>query len=262
MLRGFYNAASGMTAQQRKTDMLNNNIANANTPGYKSDQSAIRTFPEQLLHAENAGRGPHTIGSLGTGVYMQDQAPSFTPGELQETNAPADVALLEAEVPDENGAVLFTVQGEDGTAYTRNGNWTVDAEGFLTTAEGQYILNNEGAPVETGNENFQITEDGTVLLENGGEAGQLGVAYAPDTNDLVKTEAGLFEAEEELGAAADNEDVRYQMKQGFLEQSNTDSTQAMTELMEAYRMFESNQKVMQTYDRSMEKAVNEVGRLG
>lgn len=75
-------------------------------------------------------------------------------------------------------------------------------------------------------------------------------------NGLYRTEDGT-----ELGAAAGNPDVAYQLKQGFLEGSNVDVSRSYTEMMTAYRAFEANQKVLQAYDRSMDKAVNEIGRV-
>ena len=104
MLRGFYTAASGMLTQQRKTEMLANNMANVNTPGFKSDQSAIRAFPEMLLQRMEPGRGvsapvSRTIGSLNTGVYMQEAILEFRQGDLKETELNTDIALLDVNLP-------------------------------------------------------------------------------------------------------------------------------------------------------------------
>ena len=81
MLRGFYTAASGMIAQQQRTEMLTNNMANANTPGFKQDQSSLRAFPKMLMERMESGSsakpglnlpGSSTIGEMNTGVYVQE----------------------------------------------------------------------------------------------------------------------------------------------------------------------------------------------
>lgn len=263
MLRGFYSAASGMFTQQRRTEMLSDNISNLNTPGYKADNGSVRTFPELLIQARHTspGTGGVTIGELATGVYMQDRTPDFSQGDLRETGNNTDVALLQGAVP-ENGALFFTVSNEEGEArYTRNGNWTIDGDGFLTTSQGHYVLGTDGEPLEVENENFRIAEDGTVFHQNGGVVGQIGVAYAEDAQELVKEGNGLLRSEAGELPGADGE-ADYQLQQRFLERSNVDASRTMTELMNAYRVFESNQRILKAYDQNMQRAVNEVGRLG
>ncbi|WP_240376129.1 flagellar hook-basal body protein [Bacillus piscicola] len=263
MLRGFYSAASGMITQQRRTEMLTDNISNLNTPGYKADNGSIRTFPEMLLEARGGASpfngNPRPIGELATGVYMQERTPNFTQGDVRGTGIKTDAALLQGNLPD-GSALFFTVQNEAGeTRYTRNGNWTVDGAGFLTTSQGFYVLGEDGDPIAVENENFMLMADGTIRNENGTVSGQLGVAYAEDAQDLVKEGSGLLRAETgDLPAA----DADYQVQQGFLERSNVDPTRTMTEMMESYRVFEANQRILQAYDQNMQRAVNDIGRLG
>ena len=146
MFRGFYTVGSGMIAQQRRTEMLSNNIANANTPGYKAEQSTIRAFPDMLMSRLDSMRVPtekglnfrnlSEVGELSTGVYMQKTLPLFEQGQLRETEQKTDIALLDGpmEVDEETGVagtVFFTLEGENGGQYyTRNGNFAVNAEGI------------------------------------------------------------------------------------------------------------------------------------
>ncbi|MFZ4451803.1 flagellar hook-basal body protein [Salibacterium aidingense] len=276
MLRGFYGAASGMLAQQRQTERLSDNMSNINTPGYKEDQGSNRTFPEMLIQAQNLdhvpGRRSTPIGELATGVYMQDRSQNFSQGDLRETENQTDAALWQEALPEgeegEPGALFFRAVNADGEErYTRNGNWAVDGQGFLTTSQGNYVLGEDGDPLNVGNENFTIAADGTVTDEEGEETGQLAVAYAENANDLVKEGGGLLrlEGEEEgavLPSAIGNEEIDYQVNQGFLERSNVDPGETMTQLMNSYRIFESNQRMLQTYDQSMQRAANDIGRLG
>jgi flagellar basal-body rod protein FlgF len=272
MFKGFYTVASGMFAQQRRTEMLTNNMSNANTPGFKADQAAMRAFPEMLLQrfdkehipTENGLNLPFSkeIGTINTGVYMQEAIPKFIQGDLRETGRKTDVALLDINMP-ENGSVFFAVRHTDGSVrYTRNGNFTVDAQGYLTTGSGHYVLDSAGQQIQLSSDRFTINEAGLLTGENG-ENAILGVGYANNPLRMIKEGDGLFRTEDgnPLPTAFGTAGVQFRMQQGFLEQSNVDISRTMTDMMTAYRAFEANQKVLQAYDRSMEKAANEIGRL-
>ncbi|CAM3610711.1 flagellar hook-basal body complex protein FlhO [Aeromicrobium ponti] len=278
MFRGFYTAASGMLAQQRRTEVLTNNMANANTPGFKADQTSMRAFPEMLLQrfdqqsvpAEKGLNLPFNkrIGSLNTGVYMQESLPSFMQGDLTDTGLKTDLALLDINMPANEsglrGSVFYTVSGPDGQPrYTRNGNFTIDGEGFLTTASGLYILNNEDERIQLSSDRFTVNEDG-ILTGEAGETARLGIAFAENPESLRKEGDGLFAATDDsvLENAYNAEGVQFKLQQGYLERSNVDASRTTTDMLTAYRSFEANQKVLQAYDRSMDKAANEIGRIG
>lgn len=277
MLRGFYTATAGMISQQKRTEMLSNNIANANTSGYKSDQSAVRAFPEMLLSRMENDSMPikngqsfginTSIGSLNTGAYIQELIPQFTQGDVRETGLPSDVALVEGIIPLNNetnikGVLLFPVQTQNGEQrYTRNGTFTLDNEGILTS-NGNPVLSTTGNPISIQSNDYQITPEGNVLV--GGEnVGQIDVRFGGDVRNLVKEGNGLYRTadEEDLPSALNNGEIQYTLRQGFVERSNVDVSKTYTDMMTAYRAFEANQKVLQAYDRSMEKAANEIGRL-
>lgn len=278
MLRGFYTAASGMLAQQRRTEMLTNNMANANTPGFKADQSSVRAFPELLLDSIGSKEIPtekglnlpiySQIGRLSTGVYMQEAAPKFLQGDIQKTQRNTDIALVDGTMPLNNengmkGTVFFTVANADGEPrYTRNGNFTLDGQGFLTTPQGFYVLDENSNRIQLNSENFTVNENG-MIVENGQQVARIGISFAENPYSLIKEGDGLFRNEEgPLGNAYNEGGVTFAMQQGSIEGSNVDSSRTMTDMMTAYRSFEANQKVLQAYDRSMEKAVNEIGRIG
>ncbi|HLQ72658.1 MAG TPA: flagellar hook-basal body protein [Bacillota bacterium] len=268
MLRGFYTAASGMISQQRQQEALANNIANANTPGYKADQTTLRAFPEMLLQQVGALnhvptenglniRQTNEVGPLNTGVYAQEMVPNHVQGDMRETQIPTDVALMNGNMPDENGSLFFTVQnGAGDIRYTRNGNFTVDQEGFLVTNDGYYVLDSNGNQINTDGVEFNVTQNGVVQTVAGDFP--LGISYVENTDELVKEGTDLFAGE---GVPVPG-DVTFEVAQGFLERSNVDAGRTMTEMMEAYRVFEMNQRVLRAYDESMEKAVTEIGRIG
>lgn len=255
MLRGFYTAASGMYAQQRKTDLLTNNMANINTPGFKEDTAAIRAFPEMLLQRiESDNTKSKTVGPINTGVYMQETLPRFIQGDLRQSDLGTDLALTDLE----DTPVFFTVEANGQTKYTRNGRFTLDAEGLLTTAEGFPVLDVNGNRIRLNSDQFKVTTDGTIE-ENGAPVARLGIAVAENPNTLIKEGNGLYRTEND--GALPNANGRYSVSQGFIEASNVDQTRAMAEMLTAYRAFEANQKILQAYDKSMDKAVNEIGKV-
>ncbi len=272
MFKGFYTAASGMLAQQRRTEMLTNNMANSNTPGYKADQSAVRTFPDLLqqtvdTYSQNGKTTKSTIGSLGTGVYMQEAIPTFTQGDITQTDLKTDIALVNINVPgDDNntaGSIFFNIQDANGeTKYTRNGNFTLDGQGYLTTGSGLYVLDENNERIQLPDDNFTVSNEG-ILTSSTGDAYRLGVSYTADPKSLVKEGDGLFRAEDgqALESAYTAGGVSFQLKQNFLESSNVDASRTMTDMMSAYRSFEANQKILQAYDKSMDKAANEIGKV-
>jgi flagellar basal-body rod protein FlgF len=277
MFRGFYTVASGMIAQQRKTEMLTNNMANANTPGYKADQASMRAFPEMLLERLDSAQVPterkmslpfnQTVGTLNTGVYMQETVPKFLQGDIRETGRKADIALVNGNMPADAGSgmpgsVFFTVEGADGPRYTRNGNLTVNGNGFLTTNSGHYVLDENGGRIQLETDDFKVGETGEILVDDTAVA-RLGIGFSENPNTMIKQGDGLFATEDNVPLlnAYEADGVVFSTKQGYLERSNVDASRTMTDMMTAYRAFEANQKVLQAYDRSMEKAANEIGRV-
>ncbi|MDN3954702.1 flagellar hook-basal body protein [Sporolactobacillus laevolacticus] len=270
MIRGLYTSAAGMISQQRRQETLSNNLNNIDTPGYKSDQSKLRTFPEQLIYRlggdEEASR---TVGGLATGVYMDETVPDFSQGTITETGKATDVALITSQLPvnpqtgAQEGALLFNVRTPAGnTRYTRDGHFTLSPTGFLTDDSGNQVLNAAGQPIQLPSDQFQIAGDGTIQA-NGANYGQIGVSYAANTNQLVKEGNGLFRLNGggNLPQATGTANVSYNLKQGFVEGSNVQADQTVTDMMESYRSFEANQKVLQIIDGSLDKAVNQVGRI-
>lgn len=277
MFRGLYTATSGMMAHNRKQQMLTNNLANANTPGFKQDQTVIRSFPEQLIQAMGSAKtlasGPH-LGKMSTGVYAQEGIPSFAQGALKSTGNSTDFALMDDLLPvnpatDERGALVFAVSlPNNEVRYTKNGQFSVGPDGLLKTSEGYNVLGSDLSPIRVDSKDFTVGEDGTITLGDGTATNDLWIGYTENPEQLVKEGHGLLRWDgnglEVPQFAADVpllDNSRSFVQQGFVESSNVDLTQTMTDMMSTYRGFESNQKVLQAYDRSMEKAVNEIGRV-
>lgn len=300
MLRGLYTATAGMITQQRKHDTVTNNIANANTPGYKQNQTAIRSFPETLIflmRGEPGQTGAMPIGNLHQGIFAEENLPVFVQGDMQETNNPLDFAILsDLQVPgvqfDGFGKgftpegtrvfqpqAFFTVQNQDGDRrYTRNGKFTISNTGELVTAEGYRMLGQDGQPIslvnpDAPNQTHSIRVGskgelldavaGTPLVDAAGNPRSLLITRVANPHQLIQEGYGVFRLD---GDAVNNATViapedRFEIRQGYVERSNVDPIQSMVDMMTAARAYEANQKVIQAYDRSLEKAANEVGRV-
>jgi len=150
----------------------------------------------------------------------------------------------------------------EGEAYTRNANFTLDGAGYLTNPQGLYVLDSEGQTIQLQNDDFQVNSNGQILVDNAAVA-QIGVSFSAQPSTLVKQDNGLFQTVDgtDLPSAYDIDNLTFSMQQGYIEGSNVDTARTMTDMLTAYRAFEANQKVLQAYDRSMDKAVNEIGRV-
>lgn len=291
MIRGLQTAASAMLAGQRRQEALTNNLTNAQTVGYKADESAIRSFPELLMNRIRDEQGltingtqvqlpsniQPAIGPLSGGVYVHEVVPNFTPGILQRTGKELDVAIEKDAVNQADGrqaTMFFTVQTPAGdTYYTRDGQWTVNDAGELVTYSGTYVLSQDGERINIGNRSVQISATGLMTLTNREdptdiEQIQLGLALveAPQQT-LIKDENGYFRTN--TGEAlptydpldADAAGWSFSIAQGALESSNVDLTRTMTRIIETYRYYEANQRVLQMTDSTLEKAASEIGRV-
>ncbi|MGI6037440.1 MAG: flagellar hook-basal body protein [Limnochordia bacterium] len=237
MLRGIYTAAAGMLVQQRRTDVVANNLANASTTGYKRDVALVRPFPNLNLHRTTDGQ---RMGSLTTGAGIEGIRPQFSPGGVRHTGNPLDLAV-------EGG--FFTVQTPAGIAYTKAGNFSLDGAGYLVTARGDRVLGTRG-PIRIDNADFTVTEEGDIIV-----AGEIvdRLAIAELTGDVEKLGDNLF-----YGQGIPAQEVK--VSQGFLEDSNVNVVREMVDLITATRAYEANQRIIQAHDETLGKAVNEMAR--
>jgi flagellar basal-body rod protein FlgF len=280
LLRGIDTATSGMIALQRRQDTLTNNLANADTPGYKQDASILRSFPELLLERirdnEKGSIPKPDIGSLTMGVYNQETLPLFSQGSLVTTNMPFDLAILDTQLtPVVEGdkvvtpSAFFAVQSADGGfQLTRNGHFSVNSNGQLTTASGDLVLGADGAPIsspELLSGNVAIRENGEIIANADNPAratrvGNVGLVIVNNPNQLVKTGNGNYQLEgTDATSISATLPAGVLIKQKMLEQSNVDTASTITSMMTNMRLYEANQKLLQAYDRTLEQ-LNTIGR--
>lgn len=224
---GLFIAASGMVAEQTRQAQLSNDLANASTPGYKSEGSPQHSFGELLLANTTDGR---TIGSLTEGVQLGKSFLDTNPAGMQSTGQPLDFGIV--------GSGFFAVQTPQGVRYTRDGQFTTSASGQLVDGAGNPVLGQGGAPIAVG-------PGGTV------PPGSLGVfeltgAAKQGENLLTGTASGRATGT---------------VRSGVLEESDVNPARTMVEMIGSLRTFQSGQQAIQAIDTTLGAAATQVGSL-
>lgn len=253
MVRGLYTAATGMTVQRSKMDVLTNNIANTETTGFKADTLITSTFDEVMLSRVNDPNvsivGSETVGGYDFGSHVDELVTDFKGGNLEQTDKKTDLAL--------EGDGFFVVETAGGQErYTKSGNFTVNSEGYLVTQDGGYVLGENGR-VRVGSQDFSVSADGTVTGSTAAED-QLRLVTFNDLGVLRKEGGNLFSV---YGDAAPTASAGTVVHQGMLEGSNVDMSQEMVDMISVYRKYEASQKVISMTDKTLEKTVS-LGRIG
>lgn len=265
MVKGLYTAYTGMINQQNRLDVLTNNLANSATNGFKKEGSTSQAFDEMLaikIKDTSAMGIPRGLGDVSLGVKIGECYTDFGQGSFRVTDNLYDIAI--------NGdgfyAISFTNKaGETSVKYTRDGAFTVSRDGYLMTKDGDFVLNQAAAlvgnPGQAGyiridpNVELKVEEDGN-LYQNGQLVGQIGVVDFADYNFLEKYGENMYELTE--GGQAQASDA--QVIQGTLEMSNVNVISEMVEMITISRAYETNQKIIQSIDETLEKAVNNIGK--
>lgn len=254
MVRGLYTAAMGMNVQAKRLELVSNDLANASTTGYKKDTAVVSSFKEEYLarlnDKQNFTPNNKVIGKVTYGAKIDEVYTDFTQGSVISTNLQTDLAL--------QGDGFFTVQTPNGLAYTRDGNFSINQLGQLVTKEGYNVMGQEG-PIEFGEDYFSqgspfvVQSNGDVYVD-GAYIDTLDIASFTDTRSLTKQGDNLYTSNGE------RTEFTGSVIQSFLEVSNVNTVSAMVDMITVSRAYETNQKMIQTQDSLLGKAVNELGR--
>ncbi|MCB0339328.1 MAG: flagellar hook-basal body protein [Bdellovibrionales bacterium] len=251
MDRGTYALASAGMANLLKMEIANNNLANLSTAGFKK-QSLVgeeQTFDQTLAAAQNIN-DPYAKGDHDRtpGIVSLETVTDFSPGPVNQTQAPLDVALT-------NPNDFFVVQVNGEQLYTRAGNFRLDIQGQVVTPDG-YPVQGEGGPIVVTGSPVQIQSDGGVIV-NGENVGRLGVVRFDDLTALQRDGASRFRLRP--GAAAPQQ-VQSTMLPGSLEASNVSAIESMIDLITVNRAFEQYTRAAQAIDGLNQKAIMDIGR--
>lgn len=273
---------SGQVAQQRKVETIANNVANANTVGFKKDQLVFKEHLTALTKGVDDIDIPrkefspadfyHTQGAENAMVAVDGSYTIFEQGQLQPTNNPLDLGL--------QGDGFIEVITPNGVRFTRKGNFSINREGELVTDQGYKVLSAvAGAPEGANrdpaslpsypkpeervvriptNAKVTITREGDVFTKDG-PVSKLSVVEFVDKHALRKEGSSLYVTPDEANIVRN--DVKTVVHQGFLEGSNVNAIEEMSELIKAHRHFDSIQKAINAYDSISGKAANDIGKF-
>lgn len=254
MIRGLYTAVSGMITQEAKQDVITNNLANVNTVGFKKDNLAVRSFEDMLMQNYDKVVGGqnvrNVIGYLNNGSKVDSVNTDFTSGTIQSTGKPTDFAI--------DGRGFFTVNRNGQNYYTRDGHFHVNPEGYLVTDSGDYISFQQNQRLFVGNNKIVCDPQGNVKLmdSNNNVVGQDRFAAVDfdNYNNLQKIGDNLYQGNNPRAA-------NITVRQNSLERSNVNTVNEMVDMITTMRTFETNQKIVQSTDETLDKVVNQVGSV-
>lgn len=264
--KGVYTALSGAIAQSQKLDTIANNLANVNTPAFKKDQQVFKEYltayekPSEVIEIPRVPAAIETFYDQqagdrgyvdGSGTYTD-----HSQGTLKPTGNKLDLAL--------EGQGLYEVLTPQGVRFSRAGNFAVDSEGRLVTKTGYPVLKagDQGEPqsriIKITNPNVSVSSNGEIFSENE-NLGTLSVINIAQKEALLKQGNGLYSVKENYTVdrlpASD-----FKVHQGFVENSNVNVIQEMTDMISATRVFDSTQRAIKSYDQ-MDELINTIPKF-
>lgn len=256
MLKEIYTASLGMIPQQMKLEVTANNIANANTPGFKREGVFERSLIEARRNLLNV-QGNVEEEDLPVGRYYD-----FSNGSFEKTDNPFDAVI--------NGEGFFLLRDDDGNEFlSRSGHFTLSPDGYLVSPDGKQVLGSEGplllrdGSVPSDEQHptqfeLRIRESGEVFV-NEREVGKLMVVAVDEPQNLAKSSATQFQLkDDDVYTPVPNEQV--QIRQGYIENSNVNIISEMVNMIQLQRSFELGQRVITTNDNTLDRSM-EVGRF-
>ena len=256
-----------MIEEQRRLDVLSNNLANSNTTGYKKEGTTNAAFDRQLaLRIRDSGdlgfsRG---LGDIQQGVKVGETYTDWSQGSFHITDEKSNLAIG----GDGFFAIAYTdKQGNTSVKYTRDGEFTVDSQGYFRTANGDYLLDMNGAtsgqiseanyvrvdPLQT----YTVDELGNIW-HNNTIVDTVGVVDVNDTDYLSKYGENLYDL---VNGGTVTRGTNFQIEQGTLETSNVNVVDEMVSMITIQRAYEAGQKVIQAEDETLEMATSQVGKV-
>lgn len=288
MMRSLFSGVSGLKSHQTAMDVIGNNIANVNSTAFKANRVVFCDLVRQTISEASAptnNNGGQNAKQVGLGASISAIAQDMTEGSSQHTDAPLDFKI--------SGEGYFVVQGVDGYLYTRNGNFALDAQGYLVTQSGEYVLGivsddpddiKDGVDLNAAGVTLdKIQMLGTVPVAGGGTETYLDYAVDSYGKITVTDEAGDIQTIGRLALAvfnntaglealgnskyfqtANSGDPEYRfvndhcgkINSGQLEMSNVSLATELTNMIIVQRGFQANSRVITTSDTLLEELVN------
>ena len=257
MVRGLYTAYTGMINEQKRLDVISNNMANAATVGYKTERVSSQSFDQALtlkIKDTSVAYNQQPIGHMSLGVKVGEVYTDYSQGSLRETGSTFDLAL--------EGSGFFQVSyhnrdGSTSTKFTRDGSFTMTKDGYVVDMDGNNLMSENGV--------LQVPPDAVNIVID-----ERGYVYADDqlVDRIVLVDYEDYDFIEKFGEnlyqtvlGATPKEAVASIRQGFTEQSNVNVVNEMVDLITVTRAYEAGQKVINTIDMMTDKAVNDIGRV-
>jgi len=257
VIRGIYSTVAGMNVQISRTDNASYNLSNADLPGFKKDRLIIKPFQELVqLSAKqlnNATLFPNrsVLGETNNGAKVEQVYTDLTIGQTNTTGSNIDFAL--------QGPGFFTItdpDNEENIYYTRNGNFSVDPDGYLVNYMGFRVMGTEG-PITVDDQNSFLVDNNGNIMEEDSVVNTFKIVSFDNTDNLERIGSALFQAKNQQPVPVEGQIVI----QSCLENANVDPVKENVELISAARAYETGQKIIQSQDSMLDMAINKVGLL-
>lgn len=265
--KGIYSALSGAVAQNEKLDTIANNIANVNTAGFKKDRQVFNEYlsanekPPDVLQVPRIPASVESFYDMQGGdrayVNAQGSYTDHTQGVLKNTGGPLDLAI--------EGRGFLEVSTPNGIRFSRNGALKVDGEGRLVTRDGYPVLK-EGAGADAASRAIRVSSTRNITISFNGDvydgdqlAGRLAVVDFNNLDALQKQGSSLYGIKP-LYNAAPLPANDFKIHQGFVEMSNVNVIDEMTDMIQTTRAMEANQQLIKAFDQIDSRLVNDVPR--
>lgn len=264
MVKGLYTAFTGMVNEQKRLDVLSNNLANADTNGYKKEGTTSQTFADELairIKDTSYFGMKKNLGVMSMGVHIGETYTDYSQGNYKVTDNQTDFAI--------NGDGFFAISytdkaGNTSVKYTRDGAFIVNTQGYLVTKDGDFVLNQNGAMNTDPNSRIQVnpnlpivvTPDGGIY-QNDQLVGNIGLVNFEDYDYIAKFGENMYDIVDGATLVASEATI----DQGCLEASNVNVVSEMVNMITISRAYQAGQKVINAVDNTLDKAVNQVGRV-
>jgi flagellar basal-body rod protein FlgG len=268
--KGVYTALSGAMAQSLKLDTIANNLANVNTPAFKRDQQVFQEYltayekPAEVIEVPKDVAAIESFYNLQGGdksyVDAKGTFTDFNQGGLKHTGNNLDIAI--------DGKGFFEIATPGGVKLSRAGNFTLDGNGQLVTKDGHPVLKAAEAGADPASRVIRLDGSAAITINDAGEVfqgtdsvGKISLVNINNPDCLQKMGSSLYGFKPNMTPEMTNIN-NPSVKQGFLETSNVNIVQEMTDMITTNRVFESTQKAIGAYDQMAEKAISVVGKTG
>lgn len=257
MVKGLYTAWTGMVNQQNRMDVLTNNLANSATVGFKKEGATSQSFDDVLAIKIKDSSDPamaRGIGKMSLGVKIGENYTDYSQGAFKVTDNTFDLAL--------SGNGFFaceytTKSGEKSVKYTRDGSFALNASGELVTKDGDFVLDENGRHIVLDPKKPTSFDQSGAIMQDGRIVGHLQVTDFEDYNYLEHYGESYFRPVD----GATQTTASANVFSGYLEQSNVTVINEMVELISVSRNYETNQKMIQSIDGTLEIAANQLGKI-